>query len=516
MTNGYGVDVVINSLVGEGLRASWECIAPYGRFIEIGKTDINTNSSLPMLPFAKNAMFASVDIRHLLLNRKQVALELLHKTMTMMDEGTIHYPKPLNIYAVGSVEDAFRYIQSGKNSGRVVIHIDPAIEVQKCLITRRDWKFASDASYLVVGGFGGVGRSILRWMVSKGATNLIIPTRSAVLSAAAVDIMEEFRGQGITITTVECDVASRDMLARALEDWRQTLPPIRGCINAAMVLNDAVYENMSCAQWNGTIQSKVSTSWNLHSLVSDMDWMVLLSSVSGIVGNPGQANYAAGCTFQDSLARYRTEHGQKTISIDLGVMRSIGVVAESEILQNHFGEGSRGLGQIEEQELLALLDIICDPAIDKTLTRADQIVMGLGTPVDFLTQSLEVPEIMERPLFAHFSQTTSSEQTDSDNAAGDNLTRMFRQAATAEERAKIAAQSLAGKLARALAIEAPDVDVGKPLHAFGVDSLVAVELRNWIAKEFSADVPVFEIMGGRTVEGIGELIEKSSQFGRGT
>lgn len=516
MTNGYGVDVVINSLVGEGLRASWECIAPYGRFIEIGKTDINTNSSLPMLPFAKNAMFASVDIRHLLLNRKQVALELLHKTMTMMDEGTIHYPKPLNIYAVGSVEDAFRYIQSGKNSGRVVIHIDPAIEVQKCLITRRDWKFASDASYLVVGGFGGVGRSILRWMVSKGATNLIIPTRSAVLSAAAVDIMEEFRGQGITVTTVECDVASRDMLARALEDWRQTLPPIRGCINAAMVLNDAVYENMSCAQWNGTIQSKVSTSWNLHSLVSDMDWMVLLSSVSGIVGNPGQANYAAGCTFQDSLARYRTEHGQKTISIDLGVMRSIGVVAESEILQNHFGEGSRGLGQIEEQELLALLDIICDPAIDKTLTRAGQIVMGLGTPVDFLTQSLEVPEIMERPLFAHFSQTTSSEQTDSDNAAGDNLTRMFRQAATAEERAKIAAQSLAGKLARALAIEAPDVDVGKPPHAFGVDSLVAVELRNWIAKEFSADVPVFEIMGGRTVEGIGELIEKSSQFGRGT
>lgn len=197
-------------------------------------------------------------------------------------------------------------------------------------------------------------------------------------------------------------------------------------------------------------------------------------------------------------------------------MRSIGVVAESEILQNHFGEGSRGLGQIEEQELLALLDIICDPAIDKTLTRAGQIVMGLGTPVDFLTQSLEVPEIMERPLFAHFSQTTSSEQTDSDNAAGDNLTRMFRQAATAEERAKIAAQSLAGKLARALAIEAPDVDVGKPPHAFGVDSLVAVELRNWIAKEFSADVPVFEIMGGRTVEGIGELIEKSSQFGRGT
>ncbi|KAF7535686.1 hypothetical protein G7054_g5162 [Neopestalotiopsis clavispora] len=513
MTNGYGVDVVVNSLVGEGLRASWECIAPYGRFIEIGKTDINTNSSLPMLPFAKNAMFASVDIRHLLMNRAEVALELLRKTMAEAEQGTLHYPKPLNIYDVGSVEDAFRYIQSGKNSGRVVIRIDPASEVQKCLITHRDWKANDNASYLVVGGFGGVGRSILRWMAAKGARNLIVPTRSDVLSAAAVHIMSELRAQGITVTTHECDVVSQSALSQSLEKWSKTLPPIRGCINAAMVLNDAVFENMSSAQWNSTIHSKVSASWNLHSFMTDLDWMILLSSVSGVIGNPGQANYAAGCTFQDSLAQYRSRQGQRTVSIDLGVMRNIGVVAESELLKNHLSDGSRGLGQVEEEELLALLDICCDPE-ESTTTISSQVIMGLRTPVEFLTQSLEVPEIMDRPLFAHFSQLATSVNSSEGNASGDNLALLYRQAATAEERAKVAAQSLARKLARALAIEADDVDMEKPLHAFGVDSLVAVELRNWIAKEFAADIPVFEIMGGRTVEGVGELVEKSSQIGK--
>lgn len=132
MTNGYGVDVVLNSLVGEGLRASWECIAPYGRFIEIGKTDINANSALPMACFGNNATFASVDIRHLFLHKKQSAKELLHKTMAMAGDGKIHHPKPLNIYDVGAVEDAFRYIQSGKNSGRVVIRIDPSADVRVC------------------------------------------------------------------------------------------------------------------------------------------------------------------------------------------------------------------------------------------------------------------------------------------------------------------------------------------------------------------------------------------------
>lgn len=135
MTKGYGVDVVLNSLMGQGLRASWECIAPYGRFIEIGKADINDDASLPMLKFSNNAMFAAVDIRHMIVERQHMASKLLHKVMHLASEGTIHCPKPLRIFDVDAVEDAFRYIQGGKNKGRAVIRITPCTEVQVCTLT---------------------------------------------------------------------------------------------------------------------------------------------------------------------------------------------------------------------------------------------------------------------------------------------------------------------------------------------------------------------------------------------
>ncbi|KAI0405086.1 KR-domain-containing protein [Xylaria palmicola] len=499
-TNGYGVDVVLNSLVGEGLRASWECIAPYGRFVEIGKTDINANSPLPMASFATNATFASLDARHMLIHRKQLAKELLHKTMTMVADGSIHNPKPLHIYDVGVVENAFRYIQSGKNTGRVVIRIDSHTEVRKHLITPRTWKFCEDASYLVAGGLGGIGRSMLKWMASRGAKNLIVPSRTGLTSAEAIEVVSELEKRGVKVITPKCDVSSRDSLSQTLTECATTLPRIRGCINAAMVLNDSVFDNMSFAQWDRTIRSKVATSWNLHSLLTDLDFMIFLSSVSGVVGNPGQSNYAGGCTFQDTLAQLRARRGLKTTSIDLGVMRTSGVVAES--------DGTQGLGQIEDHELFALLDVICDPAVDSNAAPS-QIVVGLETPMGLSTRSLETPETMQRPLFAYFSQASSSSLH---NTANSNVATLFRQAETAEDQSSLVAQSLASRLARSLAIKPEDIDVGKPLHAFGVDSLVAVELRNWISKEFAADVPVFELIGGRTVEGVGEFVGRCSQI----
>lgn len=131
-TGGYGVDVVLNSLVGESLRASWECIAPYGRFIEIGKADINANSSLPMAHFANNVTFCAVDLRHLFFDtgRRETASRLMEKAMGLAADGRIYYPRPLHVYDVNAVEDAFRYFQSGKNTGRVVIRVDRSTKVQ--------------------------------------------------------------------------------------------------------------------------------------------------------------------------------------------------------------------------------------------------------------------------------------------------------------------------------------------------------------------------------------------------
>jgi acyl carrier protein len=269
-----------------------------------------------------------------------------------------------------------------------------------------------------------------------------------------------------------------------------------------------MFENMTLAQWEQTSRSKVEASWNLHTLLPDLDFLILLSSVSGVVGNPGQSNYAAGCTFQDTLARHRSQRGQKAVSIDLGVMRSIGVVAETERLQQHF-QSSKWFVPIEEAEFLSLLDICCDPSYHPGAHRC-QMVMGLETPASLLGRSLEPPEVLQRPLFARFSQLPG--RAGGGGSSSDDAARLFRQAESAAERTQVVVEALSKRLARTLSIKLEDVDTHQALHAYGVDSLIAVELRSWLGKEFAADVPVFEIVSGKTIEAVGELVANTSRI----
>jgi len=157
---------------------------------------------------------------------------------------------------------------------------------QKHLIQRKTWKFDSNATYLVAARLGGVGRSVLRWMTSRGAKQLIVPSRSGAASNAAIQVVSELSALGVNILTPKCDLSSASSVQLMLSDCAQTMGPIRGCINAAMVLQDSVFDNMTRAQWNTTIRSKVQTSWNLHTLLTEaLDFFVLISSASGILGN---------------------------------------------------------------------------------------------------------------------------------------------------------------------------------------------------------------------------------------
>lgn len=137
--------------------------------------------------------------------------------------------------------------------------------------------------------------------------------------------------------------------------------------------------------------------------------------------------------------------------------------------------------------------------------------MGLETPSDFFARGLEPPETMQQPLFAHSSQAPPRVDEEKGGETGKvNFAALFRRAKTHEERSGIIAQSLQRRLARALGVESEDIDVEKPLHAYGVDSLVAVELRNLIANDLAADVPVFELVSGRTVRSVADLVEDCS------
>jgi NAD(P)-dependent dehydrogenase (short-subunit alcohol dehydrogenase family)/acyl carrier protein len=354
----------------------------------------------------------------------------------------------------------------------------------------------------------------MTWMASRGAKHLIVPSRwsrSAAASQAAIDVVTKLRKQGVHVATPRCDVSSESSLLAVLEECATTMPPIKGCINAAMVLNDSVFDNMTYSQWTQTLDSKVATSWNLHKcLPQDLDFFVLLASVAGVIGSARQANYATGCTFQDALARHRVMHGQKAISINLGVMRSISVVAETGKLQRTF-EDAKGMKKIGEEEFLALLDICCDPMRPIAEPDKSQILIGLVTPADMMAQGDEPIEMLQRPLFANFAEPRGGASHVYTTGISD-YGALFKQAGAEDERASIVVTALAHKLARALSVQPEDIDSEKTLHIFGVDSLVAVELRSWIAREFAADVAVFDLMGAASVSAIGRLVAKVSKL----
>ncbi|TLD24099.1 hypothetical protein PspLS_06954 [Pyricularia sp. CBS 133598] len=525
MTKGRGVDVVFSSLSGDALRASWALLAPFGRFVDIGEADQHANAALPMGGFLHNRSYFALDLRDVVLNDLELTSRLLRDTVQLLADGKIRQPGPvLNTFPASDLELAFRQLQGGKNIGRCLITLDRNDIVPQMITDSRDWKLDSEASYVIAGGTGGLGRSLARFLAGRGARHIILPSRSGSDSAGSEvsELLEELRSRGINIEAPRCDVADEASLAATLKDCHDRLgmPSVKGCINAAMVLQDSVFANMSHAQWDLTMRSKVKTSWNLHRQfkTADLDFFVLLSSIIGTIGGPGQANYAAGCAAQDWLAEHRQRLGLRgNISIDVGWMKNIGIVSEEVSYQRHL-KLVEDMHKLEEEELLALLTLCCDPSGPSSQQSGNsaRVLFGLRTPDEFLDQGKEPPEMLSRPLFATFlhNNETSAEQEVGQSSASDPAA-VFRGTADPSDRVRVVVDALKQKLGRAMAISPDDVQVEKPLSAYGVDSLFAVELRNWILKDFAATVAVFDIMGNVPISNIGKLVVSRSTIGFG-
>lgn len=352
-------------------------------------------------------------------------------------------------------------------------------------------------------------------MADRGAKHLIMLSRSGAVSEAAVELVSSLTARGVRVFAPKCDASSATALEAVLEESvARAMPPIKGCINGAMVLQDAIFENMTYAQWALTIHSKVQSSWNLHNLLPEnLDFFVLLSSLAGICGTVAQSNYAGGCSAQDALARYRTAIGKKAVSFDVGWMRNIGIIAEKESYQRNRQQAA-DMQQIDDTELLALLSIYCDPALPLLSVAKSQILIGLLTPADFLAQGQTPPQMHDRPFFGTFSHVVGQAVSEVSTSATENPGTLFRLAKESDERIQIVIRALAVKLARAMSILADDVEPSKPLSSYGVDSLMAVELRNYIGREFQATVAVFDIMGGVPISAIGDLVAERSTIGK--
>ena len=282
---------------------------------------------------------------------------------------------------------------------------------------------------------------------------------------------------------------------------------------------DALFDKITYEEWITSIKAKVYSTWNLHKLLpSDLEFFIDFSSLSGVGGNIGQSNYAAGNTFQDALALHRISQGQKAVALRLGLMSEIGVIAENDEYTKS-REGLVEMARITEAEFVALLEYYCDPSRGVFSPLKSLPIIGLVTPAQLRSQGIDVPSwLLSRAFSQVASRGTTSASGSSGSSAGiaANYASALKKATTILEAQEIFLEAVAEKLSRSLGVPSVDIDTTKPFHAYGVDSLLAVELRNWFGKELGSDVAVFDIMAADSIALMSKgLVGKSSMVDLG-
>ncbi|KAF4556508.1 Highly reducing polyketide synthase azaB-like protein [Elsinoe fawcettii] len=508
-TNGKGVDVILNSLSGTLLQETWRCIAELGRFVEIGKKDLEQSKYLDMNPFVKAASFTAVDMLHLARIKPQLTQRCLQDIVTLLKDQKISPISPLRTFALGDVGQAFRILSQGKHTGKLVVKMsadDTAMAIPKS----RQLKLKVDASYAIIGGAGGLGQSLATLLAQKGAKHILLLSRTAGTTSSTQDLIKTLDAQGCQVHGFSCDVTDMASLSSALASVSAAgIPSVKGVLHGGMVLSDSIFDSMTFAQWEAATAPKIRGTMNLHAhFGSSLDFFVLLSSLCGIVGSPSQANYVAGGAFQDEFARWRSAQGLPAVSIDLSHVKSAGYVAENKGVSERLER--LGFRELEEKHVWRVVE---EAMLNPLRTPDESQVICSIAPWD----AEEAGKVAWRKdaKFAALQRpeasATGAGVKKTASAVPRNLREQLTGAADWKGACEMIAEAVAVKLADMFSMSAEDIDRAAPVSACGVDSLVAVELRNWIFAMTQADVPIFEVLQSPSLTGLAAMVAGRSQ-----
>ena len=348
-------------------------------------------------------------------------------------------------------------------------------------------------------------------MVDHGAKNLILLSRSAASGPHSAALKKELSASGANVVLKDCNAADLESLKYVLDQCAKSMPPVRGIIHGGMMLNDSVLESMSPSQWADTLAAKVTATQNLDSLfpgAGDLDFFIMLSSAFGVIGSASQANYTAGGAFQDAVARRRAAAGLPCITIDLGMVDGVGYVAEKEagLADRLLASGHRPL---TESEVLQLLDYCVRHPV--RTPRTAQLITGLASSA---VRKLSWGK--ERRFAALDDDDTTragglGAAGGSSGGSGARLSESLTSAGTVEEAGTMVEDAVVEKLAEMFVIAKEDIDATQPLSKYGVDSLVAVELRNWLVPTTKCEMSIFDLLRAPSLRGLAESIAKRSQ-----
>ncbi|KAI8267628.1 Reducing polyketide synthase DEP5 [Colletotrichum sp. SAR11_239] len=379
-------------------------------------------------------------------------------------------------------------------------------------------QFRSDAAYLLVGGLGGIGRAVATWMAEHGAGELIFLSRSAGTGSQAESFLGELRSQGCVVKAVAGSVAILEDVTRAVNAADH---PIAGVFQMSMILRDNAILRMTYEEWRACIEPKIQGTENLHKALaqSSLDFFVLFSSIGGLVGNIGQANYNAANTYLDAFVRYRHNLGLPASVIDIGIMGGIGVIASTGTMQDR--AQSAGYHILCEEELLEAITISIHhsrpgptPSRGDAYSHLSQMALGLWSKENLADPSTHVlwkknahtsaahgihPENLDS-ITPEFS-STKSELATIMKIAKSTPDRLLH-----EETIGLIVKLLGTAIAQLLALSSAEIGPEAALDDLGLDSLNANELTSWISQHLLVDLPLPDLIQSTTIHDLADKI----------
>lgn len=490
LTDGKGVDVVLNSLAGEAITRGLSLLKPFGRFLEIGKRDLYANSRIGLRPFRQNLSYFGIDADTLLVERAELAAELFAEISALFASGALR-PLPHQTFPIARSDEAFRLMQASKHIGKIVITLPEADGRAAPMVPAASLSLPKDGPFVVTGGLAGFGLTTAQWLAENGVSQLALMGRRGAATEEAEAALAAFAAAGVKVKPIAVDVADRAALAAALDEVRAEFGPIRGVVHAAAVIEDAPVIMIQRDLCHRVQSAKMQGAWNLHELTRNdpIEAFVLYSSSSAVVGNPGQGIYVGANLFLDALAQLRRAEGLPALSVGWGAIKGAGFLTRNTHVEEML-ENRAGMAATPVQDALAELGRLL--TVDATRVAASQFnLMRLG-------QSLPGTRL---PRFSKLVPQGVSVSGDQGSTLAAAL-----EAMSEEERMEVLTNLVREQVARVIGAAASQIEADRTLAEMGLDSLMAVELAESLEQEIGKPVSVMQMIQAGTINGVVSVV----------
>jgi acyl transferase domain-containing protein/NADPH:quinone reductase-like Zn-dependent oxidoreductase/NAD(P)-dependent dehydrogenase (short-subunit alcohol dehydrogenase family)/acyl carrier protein len=491
LTQGQGVDVVLNSLAGEAVNRNLKILKPFGRFLELGKRDFYDNSKIGLRPFRNNISYFGIDADQMMACRPALTARLFSEMMQLFADDIL-WPLPYQSFAASQIESAFRQMQQARHIGKIVVEYPAALPVQP---RQQPLQLRPDRCYLVTGGMDGFGLATAKALAAMGARQLLLLSRRGERSPDAAATLASFAAQGVTVHAPACDVSDRQALEQVLTDARQQLLPLGGVVHAAAVIEDSLLQNLSAQTLHKVLAAKLQGGWLLDELTrtlqpdTPLDFFVVYSSATTLFGNPGQAAYVAANYGLEMLCQTRRAAGLPATALLWGAIDDAGFLARNTEIKAALQSRMGGQAVTTTQAMQALSEVL-----QRDLTQAAVLDIDITALQKFLPAAAD-------PRFSRLREQQGTRGNMEQEASQQDVAALLAAMPVAEAQAYLLSvlKQVVGGILRAN----PDKLAEQvPLQDLGLDSLMGVELVVAIENQLGVRLPVLAISEQPTLQSL--------------